>query len=162
MIFCRSRKPEVGVKGVFAGLDSALSKAENLSAFGFFAGERLDEFLHCRRQHATFAMQDSERPSEPGAVECNRCEGALSDLLSDGCLWCDRDPRIDFDGAFNCFDVVEFHYGLDLDFVFAKNLVDRFARGNVGIEADKFIVCKCVNFDDRLIRERMIGMANSY
>ncbi len=81
-------------------------------------------------------------------------------FLGDGCLGGDCDAGVDLDSSFHGFDIVEFHNGFDFDLIFAKNLIDRFTRWNVGVEADEFVVRENVHVGSGVARERVLWMAN--
>jgi hypothetical protein len=101
--------------------------------------ERLDEFLHRRRQHAALAVQNGERPGELLPLEVQHGQRALLLLLRHGRLRHDRDAVIDFDRALHRLDVVELHHRLDLELVLAEDDIDRLAGRDVRVEADELL-----------------------
>ena len=107
-------------------------------------------------------MEDCERAVESGSIESDGSERPLLHFLSNRCLWRDRDAGIDFHCPLDGLDIVELHYGLGFNVVFAEYLVDCFPGRDIRIEADKLVVSQRFDIYPCLVGERVLRVTNRY
>src|ERR1035437_2448741 len=135
------------------------------SALGFELGgqihaQDINEFLHRWRQHAAFAVKNRERAGK--LFPQKRYHRERTDLLFllHGGVRHDRNSVIDLNRTLHGLDVVEFHDGFDLQLVITEDQIDRLARRDVGVEADKFLSHQIAWIDLLALRERVRGMGD--
>ena len=105
-------------------------------------------------------MDDGKGAGEFFTLELDGDEEALFEFLSNGCVGNNGDTSIDFDSAFDRFDVIELHNGFDIDFRFAENLIGGFSGWDIGIEPDKFFAFEVFDFNRFFVGEFMGGIAD--
>src|SRR5262249_51643708 len=126
--------------------DGEREKKSSLIASLWFL-EDGEELFHGGGGGFVFFLDGGEGGGEVSIIETDLNEGLLGDFLDDSALGDDGNAGVDFDGAFDGFDVVELHDVLYFDVVFFENLVEGFARGNIGLEPDEFLAGKRFKFD---------------
>src|SRR5882724_3705055 len=96
--------------------------------------ELRDESRHHRSEPPAAAMDDPDRPHQPGQRERGHRERAHPELVVHGGPRQDAHPRVDTDRLLHRLDVVELHDHLDLDVVLLEGAVDGVAHRAVTIE----------------------------
>src|SRR5262245_45528615 len=98
-----------------------------------------EELLHGGGQDLVFLMDGSQRADELLVLDLDLDEGLFGDLLRNRAVRHNGDAGIDLDGAFDRFDVVEFHHVTDAHVAFLEDFIDRPAGRDVRLEADEFL-----------------------
>lgn len=130
--------------------------ATNASNFNRFF-QRLEEALESGRENAPAFIDHRQGTVKGFPLKFDNREAPGAEFLLDCGPGNDGDTRVDFNGAFDCLNIVKFHDGFGLDVGVPENLVHGTTRGDVGLEADEFVGSQ-IGYDDFLfLAERMAG-----
>ncbi len=122
--------------------------------------QQRNELLHGGGEHFVFLVDDGELAEELDIFEAHLGQGLFLDFLDDGGLGDDGHAGFDFDGAFDRFDIIELHDGVEGDPAILEGAVDGLACGDIGFEGDDLFVGDLGDLDRFLFGEGVVGAAD--
>ena len=148
-----AREEAVVPSGLIGSAPTTASAGRSLSDVFFKHGQ---ELLEGRGEDLVAAVNSAQRP-EIVPFQRHGHQAALGHFLLERGLGHNSDAAIEFEGAFNRFDVIELHGVLHLDPLIAQELVQRLAGRQVRVEADEVLAIERLKLELRSLAKGWCG-----